>query len=76
MIRIKFNDSVASTEANFSIVSENSIKLTGKDIKANHSGFMAYRMNFALLGDYSDFTECRKVEGGYIFTKGIREDEE
>lgn len=53
----------------FSMLSEASVKLTGKKLKANASGFSMYRLNGDFLGDYSTFTQCIKTDDGYVFEK-------
>lgn len=71
MIRIQFNNSKSMLTAEFTMISKDIVQLEGKKIKANRSGFKAYRLNGKLLGDYSDYTEIIKEEEGCVqFGKG------
>lgn len=53
-------------EADFKMVSEDVVQLTGKKVKPNTSGFKTYRLNGVLLGDYSDYTKIIKEEEGCV----------
>lgn len=72
MIRVQFNDSPAVHTVEFNST-ESSVILTGDTLKENHSGFKAYRLSGALLGDYSEYTECKKYEDGFIYEKKVME---
>lgn len=70
MIRVQFNNSPAVHTVEFNST-ESSVILTGDTLKENHSGFKAYRLSGALLGDYTDYTECRRNEDGFRFEKKV-----
>lgn len=55
MIRVKFNNSLGYLQAEFELISDDVVQLTGKKVKPNTSGFKVYRLNGKLLGDYSDY---------------------
>lgn len=69
MIRVQFNDKKSMQNVEFKMISDSSVKLSGKKLKENTSGFKAYRLNGDMLGDYSDFTKCTEDGEGFIFTK-------
>lgn len=69
MIRIQFNNQKSMQNVEFMLLSETSVKMSGKKLKKNTSGFKAYRLNGDLLGDYSDFTKCTNAEDGFVFDK-------
>lgn len=69
MIRVQFMDSSAVHTVEFE-ATEETVRLTGETLTENHSGFLAYRLNGAMLGNYSTYTECVKCEGGYEFQEG------
>lgn len=56
MVRVKFNNSEAAYNVDFSKVSPDIVQLTG-NIPKNTSGFKVYRLNDSFLGDYSGYTE-------------------
>ena len=56
MVRVKFNNSEAAYNVDFSKVSLDIAQLTG-NIPKNTSGFKVYRLNDSFLGDYSDYTK-------------------
>lgn len=66
MISIKFNDSPVKKQVHFSVINESIVELKGEKIKANDSGFVAYRLNGAFLGDYSAYTHIVKEEKGLL----------
>lgn len=43
--------------------------MTGDKLMENVSGFKAYRLNGDELGDYSDYTVCKKENDALIFEK-------
>lgn len=70
MIRIQFNGSLSMKQADFRMVDENTVELTGDKIKPETTGFKAYRLNGELLGDYSDYTKIvGETEKGFLFGK-------
>lgn len=66
MIRVQFNDSKKMIDADFKLLSENAVQLTGKKVEANTSGFVAYRLNGDFLGDYSEYTNVLKESEGMV----------
>lgn len=70
MIRVQFNDSPAVHTVEFDST-EDFVILTGDTLTENQSGFRAYRLNGALLGDYTDYTECKRYEDGFRFEKKV-----
>lgn len=66
MIRVKYNDSAKMIDAEFKLLSEEAVQLTGKKVEANTSGFVAYRLNGDFLGDYSEYTKVVKAEKGMV----------
>lgn len=68
MIRVKFNDSNAFQTAEFSMNGDRVI-LTG-EVPEDTSGFKVYRLNGSELGDYSDYTNCTKLEDGCEYGRG------
>lgn len=70
MIRIQFNGSLSMKQADFRMVDENTVELTGDKIKPETTGFKAYRLNGEFLGDYSDYTKIvGETEKGFLFGK-------
>lgn len=69
MIRIQFQNKKSFYDAEFTMINENTVKLTGNKLKINNSGFKAYRLNGDFLGDYSEYTKCMETEDGFIFEK-------
>ena len=69
MIRVQFNNQASFKDVDFSFLSDSSVRLEGKKLKSNNSGFKAYRLNGSFLGDYSDYTNCEPSGNGFIFTK-------
>lgn len=69
MIRVKFNNKPTYYDVSFELLSESKIKLTGDKLKENESGFKTYRLNGDELGDYSDYTVCKKENDALIFEK-------
>lgn len=70
MIRVQFNNKKSMQEVDFDMLSETSVKMSGRKLKANTSGFKVFRRNGDLLGDYSDYTKCTKTQDdAYIFEK-------
>ena len=70
MIRVQFNGSPARKEAEFRMVNESTVELTGDKIKPETTGFKTYRLNGEFLGDYSEYTEITaEVKNGYHFSK-------
>lgn len=69
MIRVQFNNQKSTQNVEFKMLSETSVKLSGKKMKKNTSGFKAFRLNGDLLGDYSDFTKCTESTDGFVFEK-------
>lgn len=70
MLRVQFNNSKSMIEADFKMISEDVVQLTGKKVKPNTSGFKTYRLNGDLLGDYSEYTKIvAEVENGLQFGK-------
>lgn len=70
MLRVRFNDSKSMIEADFKMISEDVVQLTGKKVKPNTSGFKTYRLNGVMLGDYSEYTKIvAEVENGLQFGK-------
>lgn len=70
MIRVQFNGTKSMYAVDFKTISPSVIQLTGKKIPKSKKGFKAYRLNGALLGDYSEYTEIvAEVENGLQFGK-------
>lgn len=70
MIRVQFNGSPSRKEADFRMVNESTVELTGDKIKPETTGFKTYRLNGEFLGDYSEYTEITaEVKNGYHFSK-------
>ena len=70
MIRVQFNKKPSFYDVEFKLQSADSVVLTGKKFpKKVDAGFMAYRLNGDILGDYSEYTEVEVIEGGYILRK-------
>lgn len=69
MIRVKFNNKPTYYDVSFELLSESKIKLTGDKLKENRSGFKTYRLSGDELGDYSDYTVCKKENDALIFEK-------
>jgi len=66
MLRVQFNNSKSMIEADFKMISENVVQLTGKKVKPNTSGFKTYRLNGVLLGDYSDYIKIINEDEGCV----------
>lgn len=71
MIRIKFNGNNSSYSADFKTEGEAVVLIGKKFPKKMDKGFKVYRLNGDFLGDYSEYTECEPVEGGYAFRKEV-----
>lgn len=69
MIRVKFNNKPTYYDVSFELLSESKVKLTGDKLKENESGFKTYRLSGDELGDYSDYTVCKKENDALIFEK-------
>lgn len=69
MLRVQFNDKKSRQNVEFQMLSDSSVQLTGSKLKENTSGFKVYRLNGDFLGDYSEFTKCKKVTDGLVFEK-------
>lgn len=66
MLRVQFNNSKSMIEADFKMISENVVQLTGKKVKPNTSGFKTYRLNGEFLGDYSDYIKIINEDEGCV----------
>ncbi len=72
MIRVQFNDSVIMKNAEFKLISDQMVQLSGKGIKPLTSGFKIFRLNGKLIGDYSDYTNIVSEGDDFIqFSKPI-----
>ena len=70
MLRVQFNDKKSVQEVEFKNVSDSVVQLTGKKVPKSTKGFKMYRLNGALLGDYSEYTELvAEVENGLQYGK-------
>lgn len=70
MLRVQFNNQKSFKTVEFSTLGEK-VKLTGKNLKPNESGFKVYRLNGDLLGDYSDYKKCEAVEDGLVLERSV-----
>lgn len=71
MIRIKFNNQKSTKNVEFDMPDENTVKLTGDKLKPNTSGFIAYRLNGDVLGDYSDFRDVLSCDGKTMYLSDL-----
>jgi hypothetical protein len=70
MLRVKFNGKNSMQEVEFKKISDSVVQLTGKKVPKSTKGFKMYRLNGALLGDYSEYTEIvAEVENGLQYGK-------
>ena len=68
MIKIKFNNSTALHECEFSRINDHVVTL-GKRTVENTSGFCTYRMSGEQLGDFSDYdTVYRLLENAVQYS--------
>jgi len=66
MLRIQFNNKKTMQTADFAMVSDSVVQLTGEKITANTSGFKTYRLNGDFLGDYSEYTKIIDEKPGCV----------
>jgi hypothetical protein len=70
MLRVQFNDKKSMQEVEFKKISDSVVQLTGKNLPKSTKGFKMHRLNGALLGDYSEYTEIvAEVENGLQYGK-------
>ena len=69
MLRVQFNNQKSFRDVEFNRISDTSVKLIGRKLSENTSGFKVYRLNGDFLGDYSEYTKCTKADDGFVFEK-------
>ena len=66
MIRVKFNDSRRMITAEFKLLAENTVELSGEKVMGNTSRFQIFRLNGKKIGDYSDYTIAMGTDKGVV----------